>query len=588
MGAEPVRTVRPGFRLGPWRVDPARNELRKDGETIRLEPKAIEVLAYLAARAGDVVPREELLAAVWPGVIVGDDALTQAIIKLRKALGDDAHKPTYIETISKRGYRLVAPVSGAERRDADSKAVFPSDASQDADAGQLLREGLRAAPSIKRTRRALGLAAGLAGLTLLAWIAAVAVYHGAGRGPWPLAPDVRGAASSLPVVAVLPLANLSGDPARDYFSDGVTEDIIGGLGRFSGLRVMSFNAVQEFKGRAAPLPDLRSRLGARYIVKGSIRAADGAMRVSVELSDAEKGVLLWSERFDGQGAQLFEIQDRIVRSIVGALQVRLTQLEQQRVFTRPTDELEAHDLVLRARSLVSQLDRKANREARALLTRARELAPDYAEVLTALGEAEMHRALYGWVEDPRQSMQLAEELARRALASPDVRAHARAHTLLSGIYSNTGQFEAAERHADFALAANPSDATALYRKASELLFTRGKVEESIAAHDAARRIDPRVGGNANNIGYAYFCGARYAESLALVDTMLLQYPRDVTNSAIRAATLAQMGRDEEARAAADRIRRLSPAFEVRNFGARFGETACGTKLREGLIKAGLQ
>jgi TolB-like protein/DNA-binding winged helix-turn-helix (wHTH) protein len=357
-----TKTGRAAFGLGPWRVDPGRNELSRDGEVVRLEPKAVEVLAYLAGRPGEVVPREELLGAVWPGVVVGDDALTQAIIKLRKALGDEAHKPTYIETISKRGYRLIAPVDG------------------------------KRVTAIRRRRVPLWVGTAVVLVIVLVAVAAMPMLGKNARMPWPLATDPRGISTSVPIVAVLPFSNLSGDPKRDYFSDGVTEDIITGLGRFSGLRVMSLNAVQEFAGKPAPLELLKARLGARYIVKGSVREVAPQLRVSVELSDTEKGVLLWSERYDGEGAQLFEIQDRIVRSIVGALQVKVTQFEQQRVFTRPTEELEAHDLVLRARSLLHQLDRRANREARGLLARARELAPNYAEILTALGEAEQQRA----------------------------------------------------------------------------------------------------------------------------------------------------------------------------------------------------
>src|SRR3954469_12350062 len=111
-GPSPLRRSGAAFRVGAWQVDPQLNELRRGEERVRLEPRAVEVLAYLADRLGQVVPREELLGAVWPGVVVGDDALTQAVIKLRKALGDDAHEPKYIETVSKRGYRLIACVEG--------------------------------------------------------------------------------------------------------------------------------------------------------------------------------------------------------------------------------------------------------------------------------------------------------------------------------------------------------------------------------------------------------------------------------------------------------------------------------------------
>src|SRR5688572_27529324 len=188
-------------------------------------------------------------------------------------------------------------------------------------------------------------------------------------------------------IAVMPFANQSGDPKRDYFSDGITEDIINALGRFSGVMVMSRNAVQAYKGR--PGAEVSRELGVRYIAQGSVRQADGKLRVVVELSDADKGTQLWSERYEGAGAEVFEIQDRIVSNIVGALAVKLTRIEQQRVSAKPTDSLEAYDLVLRARSLIDRHERSSNREARALLAQAEKLAPDYAEIPAALCEAEL-------------------------------------------------------------------------------------------------------------------------------------------------------------------------------------------------------
>ncbi|MEO7761895.1 MAG: winged helix-turn-helix domain-containing protein, partial [Casimicrobiaceae bacterium] len=363
----------PLLQIGDWQVDPDRNALIRSGEAVRLEPKAIEVLILLARSAGKVVGREELLATVWHGVIVGDDALTQAIIKLRKALGDSAQRPSYIETISKRGYRLIAPVAA-------------TGATTDAGGAG----GPIAAPPARRRKIAV-----LAGAVALTLVASVVVFDSGGRLalPWPIGTASKGGtvAAAFPTVAVLPLVNLSGDPRRDYFSDGVTEDIISALGRFSGVRVMSRNAVQGFKGKSPSPQAIRDELGARYILRGSVREAGTTLRVAVELSDADHGTLLWSERYDGSDSEVFEIQERIARKIVGNLQVQLTQLEQQRTFTKPTDSLEAYDLVLRARSLLDPPERSTNRQARDLLARAEALAPAYAEVFTALGEAEMDR-----------------------------------------------------------------------------------------------------------------------------------------------------------------------------------------------------
>ena len=220
-------------------------------------------------------------------------------------------------------------------------------------------------------------------------------------------------------IAVLPFTNQSGDARRDYFGDGLSEDITNALGRFSGLMVISHNAVQIYKGQPVTPARISRELGVRYIVQGSVRQAGDTVRVAVELSDAEKGILLWSECFEGSGQQVFEIQDRIVKNVVGALAVRLTSLEQQRVFSKPTDSLEAYDLVLRARALINKVDRANNRDARNLLAEALSLSPNYVAAMVALGEAQLQRVIFGWVEDPEEIGKRSEALALKALAVND-------------------------------------------------------------------------------------------------------------------------------------------------------------------------
>ncbi len=395
-------------------------------------------------------------------------------------------------------------------------------------------------------------------------------------------------ASSAPAtIAVMPFANQSGDAKRDYLSDGVTEDIISALGRFSGIRVMSKNAVQGFKGKAPTPQEIRDELGARYVVQGSVREAAGKLRVAVELSDADKGVLLWSERYDGDGAQIFEIQDRIVKNLVGALAVKLTRIEEQRVFTKPTDSLEAHDLVLRARSLLDRSERGANREARTLLARAEKLSPEYAEIMTALCDAELQRALYGWIEDASEGMTRAEQFCKRALASPDQRAHTRAHALLASIHSNQNRLEEALFHSERAIELNASDSTALFRRGGALLYA-GRIDESIAAMEAAKRFEPHPSpGEGFNLAVAYYVAGRYGDSLTQTDAVLARAPSVIGVLAVRAAALAQLGNADQARRAADQVRRLSPDFQVENFGTRFADPKYTASVQEGLRKAGL-
>jgi len=418
------------------------------------------------------------------------------------------------------------------------------------------------------------------------WIAAVAAAAAiAAGGAWLARQDKPAIESERPVVAVLPFANLGGDRARDYYSDGITGDIIGALGRFPGLLVISHNAVRGYGGR--PLPEVRKELNARYIVQGSLREAGGKLRASVELSDAEKGVLLWSERYEGEGAEVFGIQDRIVGSIVSSLQSRLVLVEQQRALSKPTESLEAYDLVLRARSLLERETRRENREARELLERALVLDPDYMDILVALGEAEVQRALYGWIQDPREAMRRAEERARRVLASPDVRTHASAYVLLARIYSNLGgRAEEALEAADRAIALNASDARALFQRGSMLLYI-GRIDEAIEGLEAAKRFEPRPTLFWLNLAVAYYVAGRYEDALALADVLATRFPEDAFLHANRAAALGQLGRLEEAGAAASRVRALSPMFQVEYVGTRFAKAEHTAKLQEGLRKAGL-
>lgn len=548
------------LQVGDWEVDPALNELRRGGETVRLEPKAVEVLRYLAERPGEVVGRESLLSAIWAGVVVGDDALTQAIIKLRRALGDDAHSPRYIETISKRGYRLIAAV-GPPR--GSPPAAPPG----------------HSVPSRHRKKLAIAAAAILSVVAVAGLVAGLS-------GRWPIAPDSRASltASSPPTIAVLPLSNLSGDAKRDYFSDGLTEDIINALGRFSALRVLSRNAVEPFRARAAPPREIGRVLGARYVLQGSVREGEGRIRVAVELSDAGRGTVLWSDRHEGEGRDVFAIQDRIVTQIVGTLAVKVTQLERDRASKMPVQNLEAHDLVLRARALIHQVARDTNRHARELLARAVALEPEYAEAYVALAHAEYLRGDQGWVEDVDASLQRAEGYARRALTLPDSGAHARAHAQLAKVLAHRWKLDEALAEADRAVALNPSDAIALYSRGAMLVWL-GRAEEGTAVLEASHRFDPSLDNAMLPMGY--YLQGRYRDAVSAADARIARHPDVIFVRAIRVAALGQLGETEEAGRAVAELRRRAPFARVENFGLNLRKPEDVARLHEGLRKGGL-
>lgn len=608
------------WTVGAWRVDSGIGELRRGSEVQRVEPKVAEVLVYLARRAGQVVSRDELLGAVWPGVVVGDDALTQAIIKLRKALGDDARHPAYVETLAKRGYRLIAPVSAVDQPGRGSAGVAAATVASGADAvpaapaapawdpADATTAGVAAAASapagaaalyrtpaaapataVPARPRSWRVAALSGGLVVIAITTALAL--GIHRSwPWPIGSTdaPRAGAEALPVIAVLPLVNASGNPAREFFSDGVTDEIIHALGRYSGLRVISRNSVQQFKQREASARVVSNELGARYVVTGSVREAEGQVRVAVELSDAQTARVLWSERFDRQGGEVFEIQNSIVQSIVGALAVKVTKLESERAAARPPSQREAYDLVLLARTQLAKADRAANRQGRALVAQARELDPDYAMAYVVEAELEDQRVNLGWMEDPAQGLQQAERAARHALGLNDPGANARAHAQLGRVHVIRGEYALALAESERARALNPSD-TVIAEVRADTLMWAGRTQEAVELMEGALRLDPagRRSPIRQAIVIAYFAAERYPQALAACERALAEYPETPAMHTMRAALLAQTGRLDEARRAAAEVRRLQPNFPVAEFGNRFADPAVRDRLQDALRKAGL-
>lgn len=546
------------LKIGEWEVDAPRNELRRGAETVRLEHKVIELLVHLARTPGEVVSREALLDALWPGVVVGDDALTQAMLKLRKALGDDAHQPTYIETISKRGYRLVAPV-------VDAKPTARG-------------------PQANPRRR-------LATVMAIAVASAIVAFGAALLTPrWPIQEETTapGKRPVHPTIAVLPFANVGGDRSRDYFSDGMTDDIIGTLGRFTELRLISRASVEAFRNRSADAAAIREELGARYVVKGSVREADGRLRVTVELSDAESGMVLWADKYDGEGPDVFEIQDRIVRNIAGVLATRVSRHELDQAMAKPPAELEAYHAVLKARALLARGERRLNREAREMLARALEKSPDYAEAHALMASAHGQRAVFGWMEDTGHGFQLAEQSARRAIALGDPGSRARAHGALGAILVVRGHYDLALIEANKALELNPSDAYALEVAGITLLWL-GRFEEAAAAMETARRFDPAGRGPNGKLPQilAYYMLGRYPEALAAAAAIAARYPEASFIHAIHAVVLAQVGRTEESRDSVAQVRRTDPFFKAEEFGNAFVQPEHYRRLQEGLRKAGL-
>ncbi len=445
-----------------------------------------------------------------------------------------------------------------------------------------------AGPSTKATqrrRRDLRLTIGAAAILALAAVVAYALSIPSAPPITSSAPTTgESAPAAKPRVAVLPFANQSGDPANDYFSDGVTGEIIDALGRFAALTVMDYNATRPYKGKAMPPADIGRELGVRYLVDGSVRRAADRVRVSIRLTDAGQGVLLWSQQFDEQLSDIFALEDKIARSVAGTLAAKVTSIETKIALAKPTENLDAYDLVLRGRAKLSQATRSTNRDARQLFEQALRLDPDYAAAHAGLGLAYLDMAGLGWTEFPQEALARAEQHAREALSrDPD---NLEAYVILSEVHSNQLQNDRALVEIERALEINPSDAASHSQRGSILLWAGGRIDEAIVELETAFTLDPNSA-DAFTLGLAYYTARRHDDCVRFLEREALRHPGYVYLPALLAATYAQLGRAADARRVAETAKRRMPVIDPKTFGSRFRNPADQDYLIDGLRKAGL-
>jgi adenylate cyclase len=346
-----------------------------------------------------------------------------------------------------------------------------------------------------------------------------------------------------PAIVVLPFS--SRDAAEDsYFGDGVTEDVIGSLGRFSDLLVLSWSAVSPYKDQPVEVTQLASDLGADYVVTGSIQRADAKIRITVQLSDASTGVLIWSERYNEQLTDLFEVQDRLVRQVVAALSVRVTLHEETRVASTPTESLGAYDLVLKGRDLLRQVARESNQAARDMFEKALAEDPEYADALVALANTHINDLAFGWTFRPEYSLATAVELANQAIKLDLF--NSGAFALLASTQKYAGNLSEAERSIDRSLELNPNDAMSHAERCSILIFS-GRPAEALKASDLALRIDPYPRGDPLNcpIG-ANLMLEQYEAALDVFDKFPDRTSEEPASLIFRAGAHAMLGQTEQA------------------------------------------
>jgi TolB-like protein len=327
------------FVFGDHRLDIHRRELYRGIELIGLEPKVFDLLAFLIQHRNRVVSKDDLLQAVWGGRIVSESALTTRINAVRRALGDDGAAQRLIRTFTRKGIRFVGEVTETRHE------MVPTSGGA-ADAYEPLR---------------------------------------------PVPPTDK------PSIAVLAFQNMSGDPEQEYFADGMVEEITTAIGRSPWLSVIAPNSSFTYKGKAVDVKQVARELGVRYLLKGSVRKAGNRVRITAELIDTTSGAHIWGERFDGTRDDIFELQDQVASSVVGAIEPRLRLAEVERAGRKPTDSLDAYDFCLRAQAQAYKRTRQSLAESIRLSYLALEIDPNYGLAMSRIALSRGMQRLRLWI-----------------------------------------------------------------------------------------------------------------------------------------------------------------------------------------------
>jgi TolB-like protein len=509
-------------------LDDDLRELRRGQEPVAVEPQVFDLLIYLVQNRDRVVSKDDLIASVWGGRVVSDSTLTSRINAARKAVGDSGSEQKLIRTIARKGLRFVGDVH-----------IRPMGLEPQTD------------------------------------------MHEPSHPALPL-PD-------RPAIAVLPFINMSGDPEQEYFSDGISEDIITALSKLRWFFVIARNSSFTYKGKAVHMKQIAEELGVGYVVEGSVRKGGEYVRITAQLNDVATGSHIWAERYDRAIADVFAVQDEITEAIVAAIEPQLYAAENFRAQRKPPDSMDAWDLVMRALSHYWRVTRQDNVVAQALLEKATAIDPNYGQALGVLAASQTFSAHMGWA-DMAAVVPIAE---RAALAA--IRADSEdpwAHYALGNVCLFTRRFDDSLAEFELALRLNPNFSLAQGYYGLALSYC-GRCEEADLAARRALRLSPRDPFSAIYCGiaaYSQFVGHHYDEAMRLAREAIRQRIDFVGGHRVLTAAAGMAGQEDAAKAALLELRRAQPNISLDWVANQmpFKHDADRTHYLEGLRRAGME
>ncbi len=483
-----MEAARQTYRFGDFEFDSTSGELRKDGLKVRLQEQPFQILTLLLKRPGEVVTREEVRQALWPGdtFVDFDVGLNSAVKRLRDALSDSADSPRFVETLPRRGYRFIAPLE----RPPVSLPAAPQAPPRPA------------LPPRSRLPSWSGAAAVVAAVALVAGLIVT--------GTWP---RLRGQLASTPIrsLAVLPFENLTGDAEQDYFVDGMTDAVITDLAQVRALRVISRTSVTQYKLAKKALPRIAEELGVDAVVEGTVSRSGDRVRVTAQLIQAATDRHLWAQSYDRELRDVLSLQREVAAAIAQAIQVKL-QPEEKRRMTQAQASIDpgAYEAYLKGRFYWSKRTAETSRKAVGYFEQAIERDPAYAPAYSGLSDTYRAFDVQG-LAPPRECMPKAEAAARKALALDDTLAEA--HASLAGVlYRYDWDWEGAEREFRLSLELEPNYAEG-HRAYAVYLMTVRRHEEALAEAQRARELSPLSLPINTELGLALVRLGRYDEAI---------------------------------------------------------------------------
>lgn len=520
----PSGDKRGALQIGEWIVTPSLDSISKGTETQKLEPRTMRLLLCLADSAGEVVSVDRLLSEVWTGVVVGSASVYQAVSQLRKLLGDVDPEPTYIATVPRKGYRLLAPVKKLEPAGA---IVSPNDVAPSAAAPPTA-----AAPPPAPTRSKLPFILG--GAVVLALIVAAVIWNRA---------STNGAPATANSIVVLPFVDMTSDKSDQSFCDGLTEELSSWLAQIPTLRVVARTSAFAFRGQAEDVRKIGKALDTNHILEGSIRRSGARMRITVQLIDARTGYHLWSEDFDRPVDDAIKIQEDISRSVAGTLRVRLTNDSERQFALRRMADPRAYQLYLLGRYYAQELTPEATEREIVLYQQVLSAEPNFAPAYTQLAYARLNQGYFNTLPIADVSAQV-EPLISTALRL-DNRISA-AYAARGALRSLQGRTKEALDDLQYAISLNPSDMPA-FAQIGRIHLVFGQPRDALESYNQAAVLDPL--------------------NFAIQDQ--------------RCTVLADLARYEEAATACERAHKLQPSLALTSDGLAWLSEAQG-KIDEAL------